>query len=123
MFGLILVAAFTSCANPSIVSAGVQSVTTNGALEHYTIASTVQNRGNYGSRAICSSRWSCSKTIKRQARSVCSRSARSSRKKLPTASIAQPMPATAPRISRSLLISTAGQAIMLTATRAMRTSI
>ncbi len=46
MFGLILVAALTSCANPSILSAGVQSVTTDGALKHYAIAITVQNRGN-----------------------------------------------------------------------------
>ena len=46
MFGLILVAALTACANPSILSAGVQSVTTDGALKHYAIAITIQNRGN-----------------------------------------------------------------------------
>ena len=46
MLGFIVAVALTSCANPSILSAGVQSVTTNGALKHYTIAVTVQNRGN-----------------------------------------------------------------------------
>src|ERR1700737_2072464 len=46
MFELILVAALSSCANPSILSAGVQSATTDGALRRYTIAITVQNRGN-----------------------------------------------------------------------------
>jgi hypothetical protein len=45
MLGLI-VAALTSCANPSILSAGIQSVATNGALKHYTIAITVANQGN-----------------------------------------------------------------------------
>jgi hypothetical protein len=46
MLGLILVAALTACANPSILSAGVQSATTQGALQHYTIAITIQNKGN-----------------------------------------------------------------------------
>ena len=46
MFGLILVAALTACANPSILSAGVQSVTSEGALQHYTIDITVQNKGD-----------------------------------------------------------------------------
>jgi hypothetical protein len=46
MLGLIVAAALTSCANPSILSAGIQSVTTNGALKHYTIVITVQNKGN-----------------------------------------------------------------------------
>jgi hypothetical protein len=48
MLALMLVAALTgaSCANPSILSAGVQSVTTNGGLKHYTIAITVQNQGD-----------------------------------------------------------------------------
>ena len=36
----------TSCANPSILSAGVQSVATNGSLKHYTLAISVQNLGN-----------------------------------------------------------------------------
>ena len=35
-----------SCANPSIISANVQSVSTNGGLNHYTIAITVRNQGN-----------------------------------------------------------------------------
>jgi len=45
---LILAAALTgaTCANPSIVSARIQSVTTNGGLNHYTIAITVQNQGS-----------------------------------------------------------------------------
>ena len=48
MLGLILAAAITSgaCANPSIVAADVQSVTTNDTLRHYVIAITVQNKGN-----------------------------------------------------------------------------
>jgi hypothetical protein len=46
MFDFILAAALTSCANPSILSAGVQSATTDGALRHYTIAITVANQGN-----------------------------------------------------------------------------
>lgn len=48
MLGLILAAALAggSCANPSIQSASIQSVTTNGPLKHYTIAITVQNQGN-----------------------------------------------------------------------------
>lgn len=46
MHALILVAALTgACANPSILSARVQSVTNNGGLNHYTIAITVQNQG------------------------------------------------------------------------------
>jgi hypothetical protein len=45
---LILAAALTgaTCANPSILSAGVQSVTTNDGLKHFTIAITVQNQGD-----------------------------------------------------------------------------
>ena len=47
MLGLILAAALTggSCANPSIRSAVVQSVTTEGALNRYVVAITVENRG------------------------------------------------------------------------------
>jgi hypothetical protein len=45
---LILAAALTgaACANPSILSAHVQPVITNGSLNHYSIAITVQNRGS-----------------------------------------------------------------------------
>src|SRR5205807_10524639 len=48
MLALMLAAVLTggSCANPSIVSAGIESVTTKGGLKHYTIAITVQNIGN-----------------------------------------------------------------------------
>lgn len=48
MLMLMLVALLngTSCANPSIMSAGVQSVTTDGQLKHYTIAITVENLGS-----------------------------------------------------------------------------
>ena len=48
MYPLILAAALTgaACANPSILSAQIQPVTTNGSLHHYTIAITVQNRGS-----------------------------------------------------------------------------
>jgi hypothetical protein len=48
MLALILVAVLNgaSCANPSILSAAVQSDTTNGGLKRYTIAITVQNQGN-----------------------------------------------------------------------------
>src|SRR5437870_1558537 len=48
MLALMLATALAggSCANPSIVSTGNQSVTTSGALKHYTIAITVQNIGN-----------------------------------------------------------------------------
>src|SRR5580700_10554955 len=47
MLALILAAAVTgsACANPSIVSAGVQSVTADGGLNHYTIAISVENEG------------------------------------------------------------------------------
>jgi len=48
MLALILAAALTggSCANTSILSAGVQSATANGGLTHYTIAITVQNQSD-----------------------------------------------------------------------------
>lgn len=48
MLGLILAAAVSagSCANPSIVSTTVQSVTTNGRLSHITVAVTVENLGS-----------------------------------------------------------------------------
>jgi hypothetical protein len=48
MLQLIVAAALTaaSCANPSILSARVQSVTPKGALQHYTISITVENIGN-----------------------------------------------------------------------------
>jgi hypothetical protein len=48
MLALILAAALTggACANTSILSAGVQSATTNGALTHYTIGITVQNQSD-----------------------------------------------------------------------------
>lgn len=48
MFALIVTAALATaaCANPSILSASVQSVSANGGLHHYTIAVTVQNRGS-----------------------------------------------------------------------------
>jgi hypothetical protein len=48
MLALMLAAALNgaSCATPSIVSATVQSATTNGALKHYTIAIVVQNQGS-----------------------------------------------------------------------------
>ena len=48
MYTLVLAAALTgaACANPSILSAHVQPVSTNGGLNHYTIAITVQNRGS-----------------------------------------------------------------------------
>lgn len=48
MLTLIVAAALTgaACANPSILSAQSQSVTTNGGLNHYTVAITVQNQGN-----------------------------------------------------------------------------
>lgn len=47
MLALILAAALAapSCANPSIVSAGVRSVTTTGGVKNYTVAIDVQNRG------------------------------------------------------------------------------
>lgn len=47
MLALILAAALTPslCANPSILSAGVQSIATNGALKHITIRITVANQG------------------------------------------------------------------------------
>jgi hypothetical protein len=49
MLALILAATLTatspSCANPTILSTAVQNVTTNGDLNHYTIAITVQNQG------------------------------------------------------------------------------
>ncbi|MBV8172011.1 MAG: hypothetical protein JO219_08785 [Candidatus Eremiobacteraeota bacterium] len=47
MLALLLAAALNtgSCANPSIVSAGVESVAQNGALNRYTIAIVVQNQG------------------------------------------------------------------------------
>jgi hypothetical protein len=47
LFALIIAAALTGagCANPSILSA-IQSVSTNGGLNHYTIAITVQNQGS-----------------------------------------------------------------------------
>jgi hypothetical protein len=48
MLQLIVATALSaaSCANPSIVSARIQSVTTMGALQHYTISITVENVGN-----------------------------------------------------------------------------
>ncbi len=48
MLAFLLVAALTgaSCANPSILSANVQSVTTNGGLNHYSVAITVRNQGD-----------------------------------------------------------------------------
>ncbi|MBV8082202.1 MAG: hypothetical protein JO347_10460 [Candidatus Eremiobacteraeota bacterium] len=48
MLALLLAAALSapSCANPSIVSATVKSVTTSGALKNYTVAVDVQNRGD-----------------------------------------------------------------------------
>ncbi len=48
MLALILAVALTggSCANTSILSAGVQTVATNGGLAHYTIAITVQNQSD-----------------------------------------------------------------------------
>jgi hypothetical protein len=48
MLAVMLAAALAgaSCANPSILSAAVQSATANGALKHYTIAITVKNLGN-----------------------------------------------------------------------------
>jgi len=46
MLALILAAALGGgCANPSILSANVQSVSTNGALNYYTLAINVQNQG------------------------------------------------------------------------------
>lgn len=45
MFALIIIAALTSCANPSILSAKVQSMNTNGGLQHITIGITVENLG------------------------------------------------------------------------------
>lgn len=47
MLSIIVAAALTgsTCANPSILSAKVQSVTPNGSLQHYTIAITVENIG------------------------------------------------------------------------------
>ena len=47
MLALILAAAVSaaSCANPGIVSTGVQAVTTNNGLSHYTLAVMVQNLG------------------------------------------------------------------------------
>jgi len=47
MLAVLLVAALTGapCANPSIVSAA-PTVTAHGAINHYTIAVTVQNRGD-----------------------------------------------------------------------------
>src|SRR5215469_11655686 len=48
MLALMLAAALSGgpCADPTIVSAGVQSVTQNGALNHYTVAITVMNQGD-----------------------------------------------------------------------------
>jgi hypothetical protein len=48
MLAFILAATLTgaACADPSILSAGIQSVTTNGGLNHYTIAITIQNQGD-----------------------------------------------------------------------------
>jgi hypothetical protein len=48
MHAILLAAALTTapCANPTILSAVVQPVTANGALNHYTIAITVQNLGS-----------------------------------------------------------------------------
>jgi hypothetical protein len=48
MHAFILAAAIAAspCANPSIVSAIVQSVTAKGVLNHYTIAIAVRNLGN-----------------------------------------------------------------------------
>src|SRR5579872_4234085 len=34
-----------ACANPSIVSAHIQSITSSGAVNHYTIAISVENHG------------------------------------------------------------------------------
>ena len=47
MLALILAATLSggSCANPSIISTRVQSVTTNSGLNHYTLAVVVQNIG------------------------------------------------------------------------------
>lgn len=48
LFTLIVAAALitAACANPSILSAQIQSKTTNGGLNHYAIAVTVQNQGS-----------------------------------------------------------------------------
>jgi hypothetical protein len=48
MLAFMLAAALSGgpCADPSIVSAGVQSVTQNGALNHYTVGITVMNQGD-----------------------------------------------------------------------------
>jgi hypothetical protein len=48
MLAFILAAALNGapCANPSILSARVQSVRTNDGLNHYTIGITVQNQGD-----------------------------------------------------------------------------
>jgi subtilase family serine protease len=47
LFGAPVMAASTSCtgADPGITKAAVQSTTTNGNLNHYVIAITVQNMG------------------------------------------------------------------------------
>jgi hypothetical protein len=47
MFALLLAAAIATkaCADPSIVSANLASVTANGTLKHYTIAIAVSNLG------------------------------------------------------------------------------
>jgi hypothetical protein len=47
MLAFILAATLTgaSCANPSIVTAAVTSVTSDGKLNHYTISITVRNQG------------------------------------------------------------------------------
>jgi hypothetical protein len=47
MLAFILAATLSgaSCANPSIVTAGVASVSTVGKLNHYTIAITIENLG------------------------------------------------------------------------------
>ncbi len=47
MFALIILAALgASCANPSILSAKVQSMNANGGLQHITIGITVENLGD-----------------------------------------------------------------------------
>ncbi len=47
MIAMVVSAALmqAACANPSIVSARVQSVTSSGAVNHYTIAISVENEG------------------------------------------------------------------------------
>jgi hypothetical protein len=99
MFALLLAAAIATkaCADPSIVSANLASVTANGTLKHYTIAIAVSNLG--GMRE-----------------SGCSRFGRSNRSGSRTHSIARPMPETARQASRSSSISTGGQAATSLAT-------